>query len=209
VAGTSLVFVFANVAASAVGYLRLRRVDLGIAAPLAMGAIPGSIAGALAVKRISATGFDIGYGAILIVMAILVLRRRNAESVPAGQKTFAHRYAVAIPAGFLLGVLSSLFGIGGGIVVIPLMLIGARIAPHVVTATSAFVIAITAPVGVVVHTLARDIDWAAAVPLIGGGLAGGALAPLISKRVSSPRLVTLLGLGLIGAAIGLVARHLR
>jgi uncharacterized membrane protein YfcA len=79
--------------------------------------------------------------------------------------------------------------------------------PHIVTATSAFVIALTSPVGVVAHAIAGDIDWFAAAPLIAGGLVGGALAPIVSKRVSSPRLVTLLAIALIGAALGLVLRH--
>ncbi len=207
VAGTSLVFVFANVAASGLGYLRQKRVDLVIAVPMAIGAVPGSIIGVLAVKHVNPTGFDVAYGSILIVLAVLVMRRRAAAARPEGERTFAHRYVVAIPAGFVLGLLSSLFGIGGGIVVIPLMLLAARMPAHIVTATSAFVIALTSPVGVVAHAIAGDIDWFAAAPLIAGGLVGGALAPIVSKRVSSPRLVTLLAIALIGAALGLVLRH--
>jgi uncharacterized membrane protein YfcA len=207
VAGTSLVFVLANVASSAVGYLRQKRVDLAVAVPLAIGAVPGSIIGVLAVKHVNATGFDVAYGTILVVLAILVMRRRAVETREAGERTFAHAYAVAIPAGFVLGLLSSLFGIGGGVVIIPLLLLAARMPPHIVTATSAFVIALTAPVGVIAHTIAGDVDWLAALPLIAGGLVGGAIAPIVSQRISSPRLVTLLAIALIGAAGGLILRH--
>jgi len=52
-AGTSLVFVFANTAASAVGYIRQRRVDFALAVPLIIGAIPGSVFGAIAVHWFS------------------------------------------------------------------------------------------------------------------------------------------------------------
>ncbi len=207
VAGTSLVFVLANVASSAVGYLRQKRVDLALAGPLAIGAIPGSIAGVLAVKRINATGFDVAYGALLLVLSVLVMRRRFIVSRPEGEKTFAHHAVVGVPAGVVLGLLSSLFGIGGGVVLIPLLLLAARMPPHVVTATSALVIALTAPVGVIAHAVAGDIDWLAAAPLIAGGLVGGALAPAVSARVSSPRLITLLAIALIGAAAGLILRH--
>ncbi len=207
VAGTSLVFVFANVASSALGYLRQKRVDLSLGFPLALGAVPGSLAGVVAVRHATGTWFDVSYGILLAVLSVLVIRRRSVTSRPAGEKTFAHRYAVAIPAGVVLGVVSSLFGIGGGVVLIPLLLIAARMQPHIVTATSAFIIAVTSPVGVIAHTLAGDVDWLAAAPLIAGGLLGGALAPVVAARVSSPRLITLLAIALIAAAAGLALRH--
>lgn len=207
VAGTSLLFVFANVAASAVGYLRQKRVDLALATPLALGAIPGSIAGVFAVKHANGTFFDVAYGVLLLILAVLVMRRRYVTSRAIGEKTFAHHYIVAIPAGLVLGLLSSLFGIGGGVVLIPLLLIAARMPPHIVTATSAFIIALTSPVGVITHGIEGDIDWLAAAPLVTGGLVGGALAPAVSARVSSPRLITLLAIALIVAAAGLVLRH--
>ena len=145
---------------------------------------------------------------MLFALAILVMRRRAVKARPAGEKTFAHRYVVAIPAGVVLGLLSSLFGIGGGVVLIPLLLIAARMPPHIVTATSAFIIALTSPVGVITHALGGDVDWVAAVPLVGGGFIGGALAPRFSAHVSSPRLITLLAIALIAAAAGLALRHL-
>jgi uncharacterized membrane protein YfcA len=208
VAGTSLIFVLANVASSAVGFLRQKRVDLALAAPLALGAIPGSIAGVAAVKYVSGTWFDVAYGLLLVSLAVLVLRRRSIQSRAEGERTFAHRPAVAIPVGVLLGVLSSMFGIGGGVVMIPVFLIAARMPPHVVAATTAVIVALTAPVGVFAHVLAGDVDWSAALPLVIGGLVGGALAPPVAQRVSSPRLITLLAYGLIAAAAGLALRHL-
>jgi uncharacterized membrane protein YfcA len=207
VAGTSLVFVLANVASSAVGYLQRKRVDLTLATPLALGAVPGSIAGVLAVKYVNATWFDVVYALMLVALAVLVIRRRSVESRAEGERTFAHRPAVAIPCGVVLGVLSSMFGIGGGIVMIPVFLIAARMPPHVVAATTSVIVALTAPVGVIAHAVAGDIDWAAAVPLVIGGLTGGALAPAVAQRVSSPRLITLLAYGLVAAALGLALRH--
>lgn len=197
----------ANVASSAVGYTRQKRVDFSLARPLTLGALPGSIIGVLAVKHVNATFFDVAYGLQLLIMALLVMRRRSVLSRAEGEKTFAHRYVVALPAGFVLGLLSSLYGVGGGVVMIPVFLLWARMPPHVVVATTSFIVALTAPVGVAAHALAGDIDWIAAVPLVTGGLVGGAVAPLVAQRVSSPRLITLLAIGLVAAALGLVARH--
>lgn len=208
VSGTSLLFVVANVLSSSLGYIRQKRVDFGVSVPLALGGVPGSLLGVFFVHRVSARWFDLAYGCILLTLFVLVLRRRAQTSRPAGERTFAHNWAVAISSGVVLGVLSSLFGIGGGIVLVPLLLIAARMPPHIVSATSGFVVLCTAPVGVIAHALAGDIDWSAGAPLIAGGLVGGAIAPSIAKRTSSPTLVTLLAIALIVAAASLVLKHL-
>src|ERR1700676_3910925 len=208
VAGTSLLMVLANTAASTFGYLRARSIDLRLAAPFTLGAVPGSIIGVFAVKRFTPSGFDFAYGVVLIVLAILVVRRRSVTSRDATERTFAHDPRIGVIAGFGTGFFSSLFGIGGGVVLIPLLLIAARMPPHVVTATSAFVVTATAPVGVLTHALGGDIDWPATVPLVLGGIVGGAIGPRLARRVSSPRLLTLVACAFIAAAIALALRHL-
>jgi uncharacterized membrane protein YfcA len=208
VAGTSLVFVLANVIASTIGYLRHKRVDLHIGLPIAAAAIPGSIIGVFVVRNVSGLVFDIAYGTLLVTLSILVIRHRNTAFVEPGTRTIAHRLPVAILAGFGVGIVSSVFGIGGGIVLVPLLLIAAKIQPTVVSATSGFIVMCTAPVGVLTHGIAGDIDWAIALPLVVGGLVGGSVAPSIAKRVASPHIVTLLAIVLMLAAAGLVLRHL-
>jgi uncharacterized protein len=209
VAGTSLVLVFANNLTGTIGYLRDRRVDVQLGAWLIAGGVPGSIVGAYLTQFFTPAEFDLSYGAVLVALAGLVLYRRTLQARPAGERTFVHRPVFAIPIGLATGLLSSLFGIGGGIVVVPVLLVGARMIPHVVAATSSFVLLCTSPVGIVAHALAHDVDWLFALPLTLGGLLGGWLAPMISRRLSSPRLVTILAVALMVAAAGLIAKHLR
>ena len=96
--------------------------------------------------------------------------------------------------------------IGGGLIVIPaLMLLG--VPTHIVTATSTLAILLTSPVGVITHQIEHDIDWAIALPLALGGIVGGQIGPRIAQRLSSPRLLTVMAITLMGAAIALVLRH--
>lgn len=207
VAGTSLLLVFANTASSTFGFHRAGNLRTRLALPYAIGAIPGSLIGVAAVNRTPGVVFDVVYGCILILNAVLALRRRTLASRPHTENTFADDWRVGLIAGVALGFFSAGFGIGGGVVMIPLLLIGARMPPRVVAATSAFVVTLTAPIGIVAHAFAHDVDWALTVPLVSGGLVGGAIAPEIARRVSSPRLITLLAIALILAALGLVLRH--
>ena len=208
VAGTSLVFVLANTASSTVGFLHDELVDFRLAIPFTIGAVPASILGVFAVKRFSSMGFDVAYGILLVLLAILVLRRRKVASRPATERTFAHDPRVGVVAGLAIGFASSVFGIGGGVVMIPLLLIAARMRPHLVAATTAFVVTTTAPVGIAGHALAGDVDWAVTLPLVMGGIVGGGVAPAIARRVSSPRLITILAVTLIAAALGLILLHI-
>lgn len=205
--GTSLIFVLANTLTASVGFLRHRRVDVRLATYLGAAALPASIGGAFLTRFLSPLGFDAGYGTLLVILAIATLLRRNIDPRPEGERTFLHTPWAAIPTGLILGFSSSLFGIGGGVVVLPLMLMAARMPAHVAAATSSFVILLTAPVGVLIHGLHGEIAWLSAIPIILGGLVGGYVAPGIARRVSSPQLINLMALAFILAACGLVLRH--
>ena len=93
--------------------------------------------------------------------------------------------------GVASGFLSALFGVGGGIVVVPLLVLLLGFDPRVATATSLAAILITAFAGATSFSLLEHVDWDAAalvgLPALAGSLAGVQL----QRRVSS-RLLTLL-----------------
>ncbi len=226
-AGISLVMVLANGVSGSIGYLRQRRADWRLALLIASTGVPTSIAGAILVQRVSHTGFDLLYGAMLIFLFVNVMRRRMESKlavqpvqnvtgmterrlVDAEGTEFRYFYSarLTLVAGLFMGFVSSFFGIGGGIVFMMLAIAKFRMPAHLITATSTVAMLLTAPVGVLTHALARDIDWSFAVPLACGGLVGGQLGPLIGKRLSTPQLLGALGYAMLIAALALAARHL-
>jgi uncharacterized membrane protein YfcA len=84
-----------------------------------------------------------------------------------------------VAIGLVAGVFSAFFGVGGGIVAVPLLILLAGIPERAATATSLLAIAITASAGVVVYGLRGEVDvgYAALVglPAAAGALAGSAL----------------------------------
>lgn len=208
VAGTSLVLVLANTASSTIGFWRHKQIDVRLALPFIAGAVPASIVGVVAVKQFSATGFDVAYGCLLVTLSVLVLRRLRAGHDAKPQRTFVRNVWVGLAGGVVMGFASSVFGIGGGIVMVPLLLIAGRMPPILVSATSAFIVGITSPIGIIAHALGGDVDWAVTAPLVLGGIVGGGVAPSIARRLSSPILIALLAVALIAAAAGLILRHL-
>jgi uncharacterized membrane protein YfcA len=211
-AGTSLVLVTANSAAGAFTYLLQKRVHVKLGLLFAIGGLPGSILGALLVQHISEQAFDWIFCVFLLLVAVDMIfnakRRVHArdEEVLGTRKPMSFRAAVAI--GFSVGVVSSLFGIGGGVVVVPSLLYLSNLPAHAISATSHFILILTSPTGLVVHAYEHDILPRDILPLVAGGLCGGPVGARLSLRLHSQQLLVLVGVALIFVAASLVLRHL-
>ncbi len=211
-AGTSLVLVTANSAAGAFTYFLQKRVHIKIGLLFAAGGLPGSIIGALVTKHISARAFDWAFGLFLVVVAadmIVNARKRvggRIEHDAVSGKAMSYRTAVG--TGFIVGLISSLFGIGGGIIVVPSLLYFSSLPAHAISATSHFTIVLTSPLGLAVHGAQHDIRLPDVIPLVAGGLCGGPLGARLSLYLKSPQLLVIVGIALICVAGSLILRHL-
>ena len=110
-----------------------------------------------------------------------------------------------VAIGLAAGVFSAFFGVGGGILAVPLMILFAGIPERVATATSLLAIAITASAGVVVFSLRGqvEVDYAA---LVGIPAALGALAGTsFQQRIRTSTLTYGFALLLTGVGVWLLA----
>lgn len=106
--------------------------------------------------------------------------------------------------GLAAGFLSALFGVGGGIVVVPLLIVLVGFEPKVATGTSLAAIAITAFFGVASFASLGEVSWRHAA-LVGLPAVGGAIAGTRLQRTVSSRLLTLLfALFVVAVAVVLV-----
>lgn len=222
----SLATVFANAASGSVAYLRAQRVDVRSAALFSMATLPGAVLGALVVQALSRGVFNLIFGAALTIVSLLLLsnpeRRLQLEGIfPATERrelvdaegtTYRYRYnlPLALAASALVGFLSSLLGIGGGIIHVPFMAQVLGFPTHIATATSHAVLAVMAGAGTVTHllqgafsgTLYRTLFLAAGVVL--GAQAGARL----SAKVRATWLLRLLALALLVVGLRLLATPL-
>jgi uncharacterized protein len=212
-AGTSLVLIVANSASGAFTYLLQRRVHLKIGVLIALGGLPGSALGAIISFHISAKLFDTILAVLLTAVAVDMAW--NAERRMAGRvehegvtaiKGMSYRAAVGL--GFIVGVFSSLFGLGGGIILVPTFLYFSELPAHAISATSHFAILLTSPPGLIVHILQHDVVGRDVIPLIAGGLLGGPIGARLSLHLRSPQLLIVVAIALVVAAITLVWRQL-
>jgi uncharacterized protein len=106
--------------------------------------------------------------------------------------------------GLLAGLFSALFGVGGGIVIVPLLLLLHHYAQRVAMATSLVAIVFTSVVGAVTYTLHGEVKPGAAavvgIPAVFGAVAGVRL----QQRVSTRWLSIAFAVALVGVAVDLL-----
>lgn len=102
--------------------------------------------------------------------------------------------------GFLIAVLSSMFGFGGGPFMVPLMSVGLGLPMYVVVGSSLLAIAFNSVTGSLRHIQFGNMDWLLFAIMFPAAILAGFISPQIAKRVSPivVKRVAVLGLCLLG-----------
>ena len=219
----SLAVVCANACSGTLAYLRQGRVDVRSAIPFAAAAIPGVFVGVLGADHLERGWFDPLFGVLLLLMAgWLALKPHSAPGGPPGRTrrelvdaqglryawTFDMRLGLA--GSVVVGVISALFGIGGGPIQVPFLVAVLDYPEHVATATSHAVLAVTSLVALVLHALQGDYagDLGATLATALGAVLGAPIGARLSRHVSGATLMRILAAMLAFIAFRLLWRTL-
>jgi len=223
ITATSLVAVFANGVSGSLAYARQRRIDYSSAVTFGLSTIPGSVLGAYATRFVVRGPFDALMGVVLLGLSAFLIFRQPPVQVLSGQRpghtlrviadasgvSYSYSYSRTLAIGFGLGagVIAAFFGVGGGIVLVPLMIQFLHFPPPIATATGVAVFLITAIAANTTHflsgTLVGVYDRALALAL--GAVIGGQLGAWASRRLRAIWLVRALALGLALVGVRLIA----
>lgn len=128
-----------------------------------------------------------------VAVRMWVLSRRTTP-MPAGPCAARGRLSrrcvtVLTSGGMATGVLSGLFGVGGGFIVVPALVFATGMAMHRAVATSLMVVAIvsTSALGSILVS-GRAIPWGLAAIFLAGSVAGMVAGASLGRRISGPRL---------------------
>jgi uncharacterized membrane protein YfcA len=207
--GSSLVAIVANACTAAGVYTKARLTNVKLGLLLETATIPGAIIGGLAVAFITPSILSALFGLVLLYVAYTMVVRRNfmSEDVPSADNSVAPdslssslansyydqnlgkvvTYKVThvpagLGAGFFAGVLSSLLGIGGGIIKVPVMHLVMGLPMKAAIATSAFMIAITTTVGALLYHYQGYIYPFIVAPLVIGIVIGARVGVELAQR---------------------------
>ncbi len=129
---------------------------------------------------------------------------------PDGRLALTSRcFAVLVVAGLAAGVLSGLFGVGGGFVIVPALVLVTGMGIHRAVATSLLVIALVGASGVASHLAAgRPLPLALTGLFVAGGLAGMELGSLAGRRLGGPGLQKLFASAMVAVAAFIVLKSI-
>jgi uncharacterized membrane protein YfcA len=214
----SLGVVFFNALSGSAAYARLRRIDYATGLIFAAAAFPGAVGGAFLVGVIPRRAFDGMFGGILLALAaysawtagrteIIRAPQRGRAIVTRemrGEHGEVFRYSYNLPLGIAysaaVGFFSTLLGIGGGVVHVPIMITALRFPVHVAVATSHFILIFTAASGSAVHLAHGDLSDAnlvRALLLAAGVVPGAQIGARIAQRIHGAAIVRFLAVALV------------
>ncbi len=206
VVGTSLFTVTCNAISGTIAYVKQKKIFYSAAILFSIATFPGSIIGAHVADYFDASGFRFWFGSFLLIMSGFIgyknMRKgeRKEESLQLEELTY--NKVVGVLVSVVVGFLSSLFGIGGGLIHVPALIYMMGFPTHMATATSHFILATSTSVGTLTHFLSGHIHFEVAIPCGIGALLGGQLGAYIAKRLRAKTI-------LIGLSIGVGILALR
>mgnify|MGYP000518698421 CR=1 FL=1 len=185
-ASNSLFAVFTNAVASTSIYAKQKRIEYGIGLKLGLMCIPGTILGAFISDVMTPIIFQILFALVLVSSAVYIFIKRKITEKPYNLKNSMMVFVAA--ASFFAGTISSLFGIGGGVVFVPLMVIGIGISMRKAAPTAQLVLIFASLSGLIVHSLLGHPDFTQALLLSIGAFGGGLLGARLSLDIKETKL---------------------
>ncbi|MBF0516342.1 MAG: sulfite exporter TauE/SafE family protein [Nitrospirae bacterium] len=221
--GTSTAVVFLNALSGTFSYMSQQRIDYELGVKFAVVAVPGVVIGAIVSQAFNMTVFSIIFAILLMAVTYTLifvdefsLICSKSQSEPDTRIVYdstgeTHTYspdmAVGFGGSFLVGILSGLLGVGGGLMHVPLMtFIGIPI--HIAAATSHFIIVVTSFFGVMIFAGMKTIDLDYTVFLgigtILGAYYGAKLAMAVHPEVIKRVIAVLLLIVSVKLIIGII-----
>jgi uncharacterized membrane protein YfcA len=234
-AGTSLVMIMFTALSSTAAYYRQRRIDWRIGISAAFVTVPGAIVGAYATQLVSSRILTIILGVVLFLMAAFMMWRsfrkpnqsieiaRKSKNDPGtGKRVWKRRivdstgrvfeYDARIYSGLVLlfigGLASGFLGLGGGVIVVPILTAYVGLPMHLAVATSMLTMIFTAISGATTHIILGHVLLDYAGPLVVGILIGAQVGARTARRLKSTNLERIFALMVFAMGVLLIITRL-
>src|SRR4051812_29120138 len=207
--GTSAVAVAANAAMNLSNHARGGTVRWSCALTFAAAGVTGAFVGSLAGKMIDGQRLLALFALLMLVIAALMLKTRARVGLPDARMSWTNMPAV-VGLGLATGTLSGFFGIGGGFLIVPALMLATGMA--IMNAISSSLVAVPAFGLTTAASYAWSglISWKLAGLFIAGGIAGGLIGARSAQLLAGRRgaLNIVFAVVIIAVALYMLARNL-
>ncbi len=226
----SLAIVACNAISGSIAYARAKRIDYKAGIQFSLFTIPGSVLGVIATRYITKDLFTIVFGSLLVLLAVYLFFKKNTpeNAVPPDNnkgsthhsvtdkkgETYSYSYNryVGWAISSLVGFISPILGIGGGIIHVPALVNWLQFPVHIATATSHFMLAIMSIVSVIVHITEGNYNDPLTLKLViylAIGVMGGAqLGAYLSHKIKGTAIIKALALSLALVGVRILMKNM-
>lgn len=223
-AGTSLTVIVFTALASTLNYSKQRRISYRTGALLAVATAPGGILGVYLTTVISAKLLGAFFGFFVIIFVALPMsidpnsiRLKHSSTSGAGKPatksdsaSFSSLRKMLLCAilSFLGGIASGLLGIGGGVLIVPILTLVVGMPIHFATATSMFTMTFTSTSEAIQHYFAKQTNFEYALLLALGTVLGAQVGAHLSKKTSGKNLRRIFGLVIVIVGVQMILKYI-
>ena len=205
--GLSVIMMIFTGLASTLSYMKGKTIDFRSGYIFFLGSVPGTLLGAFVNKGLDLPSFNLYFGILLIILSIILLIRKHLKPVDwfvkhGKKRTFTDNmdetYVYGFPVWFALiltfgvGFASGLFGIGGGSILVPAMMLLFLFPPHVAVSTSMFMVFLSAIVNSITHISLGNVPWLYTIPVIPAAYIGAKIGARLNQKMKSETVVVAL-----------------
>jgi len=184
--GTSALSVAANAFGNLIGHWRAGNVKSPCAVTFAVAGIAGAAVGSSLGKLVDGQQLLFLFALAMIAVGVAMLRRRGDGGDPDIRMTPAIAMRLVL-IGLVVGAFSGFFGIGGGFLIVPGIMLGSGMAILNAIGSSLLSVGVFGLTTAVNYALSDLVDWRIAVLFIAGGLVGGIFGMRGAIRLAAER----------------------
>jgi uncharacterized membrane protein YfcA len=207
--GTSAIAVAANAAVNLSNHARGGTVRWSCALPFAAAGIVGALVGSIFGKMLDGQKLLALFALLMLVIAGLMLKTRARVGLPDAKMSWSNMPAI-VGLGLGTGTLSGFFGIGGGFLIVPALMLATGMS--IMNAVSSSLVAVTAFGLTTAASYAWSglISWGLAGLFVAGGICGGLLGTRLARLLADRRgaLNTLFAAVIVAVALYMLLRSL-
>jgi uncharacterized membrane protein YfcA len=187
---TSLAIVGANALVGVVGHARAGNVLLKTGLAFGAAGFLGALAGTWLNRRVPGQLLLALFALVMLAAAVAMLRKRGGAQASAGarEEYDARGWLTLGLSGLATGFMTGFFGVGGGFVIVPALVLILGLPMRAAVGTSLLIIALNSASGLVARLGTGGLDWGITALFILGGAAGVAIGVRLAGRLPQHRL---------------------
>jgi uncharacterized membrane protein YfcA len=223
-AGTSLTTIVFTAVASTLNYSRQRRISYKTGVLLAIATAPGGILGVYLTTVMSPRILGVLFGVFMITFVAVPMsigpshlgtrHSSDSEASKSVVESYWHlshssrRMLLGVALSFLSGIASGLLGIGGGVLLVPILTLIIGMPMHFATATSMFTMSFTSTSEAAQHYFAGNTNFEYVLLLASGTVLGAQVGAYASKKISGRNLRRIFGLVILVIGIQMITKYI-